>query len=509
MDMQRYLYRRQYVLGPRCSDGLIRGRSIDLSDGYYLTAHEDLAVVDASAGTNRLLLLGYILDPFRPALSDEEILRDIVCHVESLDDLLSGFCNKCGRYVVIAKIGNELMAFSDAAGMRQIFYSQDAFGSMWCGSQPHLIAQCLGVPVDETLKSDLARTTLFASEKYWYPGSVTLFDGIHHLLPNHYLDLKRKLTLRYWPTRTLRPVSVEECVIKSSELLAGIIESASLRFPNLAFAISSGLDSRILLAASRKNSQKIRYFTHLLNGGEKAEGSLTIPSAVCDSLGLRHLYVREEAEVDEDFEKIFISNVFTARRPTMLNAYAIQKQLGPDDGDLTVIYGNCAEITKRDRSRYPKLPKCLITGKSITEMALLSHSRTALKEFEGWLASLRSLAQRCNLDVLDLLHWEHRVGSWAAMSFHEYEMTFEVLCPYSCRGYIELLLAVPFKYRTKPEYLLQTLIARRLWPEVLRFPVNPSDSRARKAIEDFLYRTNLYDVMKYLSMMCYRRYRTV
>ena len=493
-------------MGPRSSAGCIPGHSIAVADGYCLTSHPELEVTKASSGGDWLVLLGYLLDPYRPGDGNEAILQGLLRDAATPDDLFSLLCDKCGRYVVIAKTGDELRMFSDAAGMRQIFYCKDAAGNLWCASQPHILAQCLQIPVDETIRSDLAKTALFASQKYWYPGSVTLFKGISHLMPNHYLHLQKKEQARYWPSQSLPTVPFEECVAKSGELLSGIIDSASYRFSNLAFAISSGLDSRVLLAASRRNSGKIRYFTHVRNGEEKIDTSLSIPSMLCNTLGLSHLYVREE-EVDGAFEQLFNANVFTARRSTMSNAYAIYKRFELEEKDLTVIYGNCAEITKRDRSRYPKLPDFLITGKSITEMSLLSHSATALQEFEGWLTSLRNLAQECNLDILDLLHWEHRVGSWAAMSFHEYETAFEVVCPYSCRRYIELLLGVPFKYRTKPDYLLQNRIAEALWPETLLLPINPGNSKVKKKVEDFLYRTNLYDVLKYLLMMYYRRHK--
>lgn len=506
MQTQKYLYRRQYVLGPPASAGCIPGHSIAVADGYHLTSHPDLEVTKASAGGNWLVLLGYLLDPYAPGASNEAILQEVLGDTKTPDDILSLLCNKCGRYVVIAKTGDELRMFSDAVGMRQIFYCKDAAGNLWCASQPHILAQCLGIGVDETIRSDLSKTALFASQKYWYPGSLTLFSGIYHLMPNHYLHLHNKEQVRYWPNRRLSPVPLEECVAKSGELLSRIIDSASRRFSNLAFAVSSGLDSRVLLAASRGSSGKITYFTHLRNDEEKSEPSLSVPSQLCNTLGLSHLYVHEE-QVDGWFEQLFNANVFTARRSTMSNAFAIYKQFELEEKDLTIIYGNCAEITKRDRSRYPKLPDFLITGASITEMALLSQSTRALQEFEGWLASLRSLAQKCNLDVLDLLHWEHRVGSWAAMSFHEYETAFEIVCPYSCRRYIELLLGVPFKYRTKPDYLLQKKIASALWPETLGLPINPGKGKVKHAVEEFLYRTNLYDVLKYLLMMCYRRHK--
>ena len=108
------------------------------------------------------------------------------------------------------------------------------------------------------------------------------------------------------------------------------------------------------------------------------------------------------------------------------------------------------------------------------------------------------------------MHWEQRVGNWAAMTFNEYDIAFETLCPYNCRKYIELMLSVPFKYRTMPDYILHHEIINNLWPETLKYSVmtvNREKNKLKYEFINFLYRTNLYDVLKYIYIMMYRRFR--
>ncbi len=504
MDKNKYLFRKQFAIGPAFLDQFAHWQRIAMGD-LCITAHPDLELTKATRGDDYLYLLGYILDPHNAANTNLDIITEILTKAKSADDIFTLLADKCGRYVIIAKLDAESRIFSDATGMRQVFYHRDAEGKLWCASQPHIIAEHLGIMADVAVALDLQKTTLFSSESnYWYPGSVTLYPEIHHLIPNHYLDLHQKITVRYWPRQRLKPISVDEAVETSSGLLRGIIRSAGHRFSNLAFAISSGLDSRLLLAASKDNGKKIKYFTHIHRNS--TDPHAWIPSRLCEQLGLPHTAIEFPAKVAEEFEGIFKRNVLTARKSTMQNAYAIYNHFEADKNNLTVLYGNCAEITKRDRCRYPQVPEFLITAKSITEMALLSKSKTALHEFEKWLVPVKKLAGTCNVSILDLLHWEHRVGSWASMSFHEYETAFEVVCPYSCRLYIETLLSVPFKYRTKPNYVLQHKIAERLWPETLSVPINPQTG-FKGSIENLLYRTYLYDPLKYLLMMYYRRFK--
>ena len=93
------------------------------------------------------------------------------------------------------------------------------------------------------------------------------------------------------------------------------------------------------------------------------------------------------------------------------------------------------------------------------------------------------------------------------MTLSEYEMVFESLCPFSCRKYIELMLRVPFKYRTRPHYKLHHEIIAGLWPEVLEYEINPSENRLKGLAENVLYRTNLYDYIKFLHIMFYKRFK--
>jgi len=67
------------------------------------------------------------------------------------------------------------------------------------------------------------------------------------------------------------------------------------------------------------------------------------------------------------------------------------------------------------------------------------------------------------------------------------------------------MLRVPFKYRTKPDYRLHHAIIASLWPEALAFDINPEESRIKKIVEDFLYRTSIYDPLKFLYLMLHKR----
>lgn len=504
-ENEKYLYRRQFLLAPRRIDVFKSWKQVQISKEYYLAAHPDLPITQVHYKDRYLYLLGFIIDPYNPFFDDTRIMQNVIEKSDTADDLFINISDKCGRFVIIVKTENEFRIFSDTCGLRQIFYHFTMNKSVWCSSQPHLIAHQLGIEVNEIVKTDLHRTSLFKSVEHWYPGTITLFDKIYHLNPNHYLDIKSCNFVRYWPRERLNPISIEECVPKVLSLLQGIIQGAVNRY-NVAFAISSGYDSRTLLAASREFAKNISYFTHANATVVNKDPDILIPSAMLKNLGLKHNILILPEKIDHDFNSLFQKNVFTARTCKGLNAFSIYNHFKKNRNDMVVIYGNCSEITKRDRFRFPKTPKIFLNGKSLAAMAQMSKSDIALKEFEKWVIHAKKLT-KYNIDILDLMHWEQRVGNWGAMTLAEYDIVQETLCPYSCRKYIEYMLRVPFKYRTNPDYKLHRKIMASSWPEILEYEINPPENRIKRSIEDLLYWTNLYDPIQFLHIMYYKRFR--
>jgi len=84
-------------------------------------------------------------------------------------------------------------------------------------------------------------------------------------------------------------------------------------------------------------------------------------------------------------------------------------------------------------------------------------------------------------------------------------MAFESLCPYNCREYIELCLRVPFKYRTRPHYRAHKELIGQLWPETLEEPVGIPKKGISGMALDFMYRSGMYDYVKFGYIQSVRR----
>jgi len=263
-DLQKLLFRRQFILGPRFVEKLfwwkrlhIRGTTI------CLTIHPDLVAFQKFANGKSITLLGYILDPENPKATDEDILDSLIEKLISLDNVqpfIESTYRFGGRWVLIIDNGIEIYLFNDAVGFRQIFFTEKEFtDDTWCASQTGILAEELKLQYDDDAVKQIHGCREKDDGEYWWPNDRTPFREIRHLLPNHYLNLTSNLCVPYWPNEDVPEMTLEESVEKGAKLLKALIESAANRY-ELANTITAGRDTRLLLAASRDIRHKIYFF---------------------------------------------------------------------------------------------------------------------------------------------------------------------------------------------------------------------------------------------------------
>jgi len=471
MDKEKYLFRRQFVLGPNFIKSFPKWNKISINNELFLTAHPDLEVLKITFEENIIVLLGYILDPFNPSFNNIEIINSIVENILVVDDIFHHLDSKCGRFVVIVKMNDELRIFNDAAGYRQIFYYTDDTNNIWCASQPSIIAEEFGLAIDRDIEKDLLQLPLYNSEGRWYPGDITLYKDIYHLTPNHYLDINSGAVKRYWPVKSIKSMSVEKVSEYSSKIIQGVFESASNRY-NLALTVTAGYDTRVLLAACNRVKEKIHYLTHTHNNLNENGADIQIPQKILKRLSLKHHIVHHSNKVNDDFQIIFKKNVTGAKNNHESNAYAFFKHFQNIGMEMVVAQGEGGGLGKS----YYHLPSFFdVNEKTLTTLSGMRGSQTAESAFKRWLESANN-AVDYGISILDLLYWEMRLGNWSTFAISSYDIVFESFLPFNCKKLIEYLISVDKKYRLFPNYTHIYLI-EKMWPELLDFPINPPSTK--------------------------------
>jgi len=470
---KRLLFRRQFILGPRFVEGFPSWKRIEAETSIRLTVHPDLPAHERRSQDRWIVLLGYILDPFRPEDRDAEILQRLLRHIHgggTRESLIRLTHPLGGRWVLIVDDGRSRWLFTDPCGYRQVFYARTQSRGLWCASQTGILAEVLDVVEDRDAMVFL-RAYRRREPEFWWPGDRSPYKEIHHLQPNHYLDLETGACHRFWPDGDLATRTPEEVIPESAQLLQGLIQSASRRF-ELAHTITAGWDTRLILAASRAIRDRLYCFTLMYWNLTRNSRDIRIPSILLPRLGLTHHVVVCPSRMEKWFREIYTRNVTMARICHGPIAQGMYEHL--PEGRV-IVKGNAMPITRsswrrRLRSQRPDLENQSLDAETLAWLTGRPEP-FAVEAIKQWL----SRVGRSNVHVLDLLYWEEREGNWQATSQSEWDIVQEAFVPFNCRLLLTKMLSLPLPEREKPANKAQRNLLLYLWPEVLSEPCNPPE----------------------------------
>jgi hypothetical protein len=360
----------------------------------------------------------------------------------------------------------------DALALREIYFCTSE-NRVICGSQPNLVNKfagpALGFTKDKAIQNfydhDLKK---MRSGRFWV-GDETYFSGIRHLLPNHYLEVAELKPYRYWPREKLTPIGLEDAVGLSCSFLQGALKAAAHR-RDLMIAVTSGTDSRTLLAASREFSGRIYYFINQHQGLEDRHPDIRVPSAMLKRLNIPFQIHHLEEPIDPEFRKIFRDNVFLATDLNLAAIYQVYYRQHPQRM-------NVLGVGEIGRTFYGAAPRS-IDGYLLARSMKIKDSPYAVDQCQRWLDGTLPAAQRYGVNVLTLLLWEQLLGNWGTVGNSESDIAIEEFDPYDSHQMYETLLGVDQKYAKYGNSILFGQMIRQMWPELLEYPINPPYKRS-------------------------------
>lgn len=499
-DFSRLLFRRQFIFAPQLLDAFTWLDLYYTSVGkrFHLYSHPDLPVLQLEEDGAQLTLLGYMIDPFSPYKDDRQILRDLLDRLLSGGDVLIDSENFGGRWILIVDKLDDIILFSDACGLRQIYYYVSSNGNIWCCPQSSILNKVLDLKLDKNIIDNIVNATFFNSklfngDDYFFPGDLSEYVGLKKLLPNHFLNLVTGKIYRFWPHKPISESSLKEGVNSSSIILKNLLIGAASRF-DLAFGITAGRDTRAILAACKDIKNEIYFYTLMFPPLGEKSSDITIPLKLMAELGLKYNVIDCMEEMDDRFRDIYSDNLSFARKKYGDLAFGMYKAYPMDKVNIC---GNCSEIARSFYHNY-SYPKGEITPYYLSMIGGWGRSKIAIEVLDSWLKDAKEIESKFNIRVLDLFYWEHRMGNWLAMNMVENDIVQEHFLPFNNRLLLTTLLSVNEKYRSSPDYVLYSDIMSFLWPEVLSKPINPKSFKEsmREMIARILARTGTYDIAR-------------
>lgn len=258
---------KQYFITNDLSIHLIseEGFSSHTIDEYRVFVHEDLLCTLSRNKHCTVTILGFIIDPYDPKASNQDI-ADRLAKSTSKTNLFKALELLTGKFALFYTSDEHTILLTDFFSERQLYYwKRDNY--YYISSSDKLMLDTLQLsPEIPPEKEALVDDTLFLNiNEHWVLSEEDWDDRIKKLIPNHYLDIQKNETERL-PIFVSNQLKEEEVLATFKTYLQNVMEAITLRYTAIYFPITAGYDSRLLLAASIRWKEKMKYY--IFNSGK-------------------------------------------------------------------------------------------------------------------------------------------------------------------------------------------------------------------------------------------------
>ena len=431
--------------------------------GWFLATHPHLPVlgVEMGSGVTAGWLLGY-------PIADGRLMRggEVLRLEEPLDEarLEDQLYRVGGRFAFVLPDEKISRLYLDPFGTLSATYSTESHVLASTTTLIEWVESRGNGSFPDRREHGANKPTL--APNHFYPAGLTHNPKIRRLLPNHYLDLGSWQVVRHWPKGRFEQVAegeIEgqvETIVGALRSTIGAVTSECMTY----LPLTSGRDSRMLLACAKESLEKVRFVT--FDYGESVHSDIDTHTAL--RLGrtfrLDHILVPIEPAASDD-EANYLFRIGYSGNPGKARDFykACAQHLDSGRAWLTGFAGGIG------RANYWSPDLAEIDGR-LSSLGLiarldLSGSQPTKAAMEEWVSGLPELDA---WSVMDLLFLEQRVGCWSSPHLYGVAPFRLNLLPFCDRRIVDASLRLPISYRSRKQ-LADDMIALA-WPELGAFP---------------------------------------
>ena len=375
---------------------------------------------------------------------------------ERPDDALE---HACGRFVWLWKEGAHLRIGLDAGGLLPAVWSTE-LGAI--ASTPTVLGLLGPVRSDAALEAVFA----FPKRRGFFPFGLTSWQGISRLLPNHELDLETMESVRTWPPRPIVKLAAddaagfERALDEIVSLVQPVVEAIVRRGRGRAILyLSAGHDSRMTLAACRDVRDEMICETI----GSHRSFEVMLARRVAEAAGVRHQNLEIVPPTDADIDAWLHRTGRCIYDPvTRLVATVVRHDRG-----YHAITGSCAEILRASNWSKEDPAQDVIDLATLLKRIRMPGQGGIAEAGAAWMGELPELKRT---DLLDIAKIEMIYGCWAGPSVYGHPIDHPSMHPFNIRRIYALSLTLPDTAKLSGK--VYRAFVQRLWPELLKVPVN-------------------------------------
>lgn len=464
------IHRRQFMLGPRpCPIPLQNWESKEIRQNLHLSYHKDLQVqFGTGIHGDSIILLGLAIQTAPGRKSPFEEALHCAGPVEHCYDTWAG------RWILL----KDSTLHMDFSGLFGCFFLRDT-NELWISSSVALLAELTDCPTPPVIN-------IADMDMNWYPPPSSRHPLIRSLIPSQTMEIDTgSIAPRPMFTDEMLSLSESEALeTLKTALVTGMRNIAS--HGDIKIALSSGFDSRLLLASAIAAGVRAQTYTMVKKNrwpfflGDTPytslvnKGDMTLPARISASVGVPHTWVRQHS-YDPEKLQAFDSHTY--------------RQTGENDR-IYLSFGQWDWVTDQDillLGQVAGMGACYYykffteSGSHIPREPLLKHfgmgtdswQRPALMEYMDWVETyLETYPEKA--DWKDRLYLDQRLGGWASALQQGMDLIpGNKVHLFNTQQFICALLCIPVEKRAHKQFV-RDLIAQ-MAPQLNDFPFNPKD----------------------------------
>jgi len=473
--MENLLYRRGYVLTNlsiqnRPGANVHHWNQHDFSD-LSLYTDPDVHFISYKSQSVEIACIGIVLDPYHKWINEISILEKCVDTLKESSDIFWDYIDTLGgRFIILLKKEDQLIAFQDAVGTRSLFYYDDPSNQdILISSHSELIADLQKLHIDEEANIFLQKNDFKNNKNRYYPGLFTPYKRVLSLTPNTYLDVHTNKITRFFPRNNRSREQHISSINDVAQLLKKQLQLLNKHY-DLAISLTGGLDSRLTLAASKEIKDSIYYYT-LIYGNNHSSSIEDARAAkkLAETFNLDHHILQYDQPSDPGFIDQFkkntsgVSSEYRAKIAEILYHRYPQNRLH--------IKSNIIDISKAHfKRRFAYLPKTC-DPKIFSNLFYGDHNEPYVNRAMEYFIERTHLKNHTtyDYDLYDLFDWEHQRGKWQSLCLYEWDTVQDTVIIYNNRLILKYFISQSVTDRKRST--MHHRLVKMMWPELLDIEV--------------------------------------
>lgn len=398
INKRNIIDRRQFVImeTPYICEGF---QSLQLPCGMVLSYHVDLPI----------------------HVFEEGIVLGVVFSSEENNDLKGFFENMqryAGRWIAITKD----CLYLDACGTLGVYYTGGQSGARILSSSLNLIRNL--IDTEWTANFHLKYNDGLPYMDY-YPIPFTPYKDVFKLLPSQYFSFQEMAPVLHTGKFGNSPESFQECIQFIENKFCNILRNINDQFHgNIWIPLTAGVDSRVVFSAAYHCGFPFSAYTCIRDNSD--DWDLIAPKRICKKLKIPYIQLDDRNPDDPERLDCYFEHCGGVVSVGTDCGQFVKGNDVPNAKHSIVLWGCVWEV---HRHYFFDLIHSIDTD-SFWEKTV-KKSNIHRQSIEWWLQYIKD--NKNELDFLDRLYYDQRIGSWLSSSFQAIDLFDSIrIAPINC-----------------------------------------------------------------------------